>query len=479
MTSSSLHVQGHPVWRLQSRLLLTLLVLVGLLVVTATATVYSWQRVVQAQALLRSQIRPAQAAAADLTTAFIDQETGQRGYLLTGERALLQPYTTGRADAEASFARLRRLLSRDDEAMRLLSAAQAAGRAWQSQVAEPEIAARQQGPLGADQLRGMAESGKRLFDPLRARLADVQRRTSALSAVQVAAVGAAQTGANVVAGVAVLLAAVVGAASVVLMRRQVDRPLTRLLSDVRTIANGDYEHRIESTGPQELRSIAEGVDRMRTNMLSSAEQLVAAQKQIAVMNEHDRIAAYLHDLTIQRVFALGLMLQSTAGRQPMLAPELSPLIDETDRIIRELRGIIFGITPDRDLAGLRSQVTDLVQESARSLGFTPELTFHGPVDEQALEQFLPELLATLREALSNVARHAQASKASVYVAATREGLQLLVTDNGVGIAADVRHGNGLGNFRARAERLGGTSTIESTPEQGTVLDWRVPVAQPA
>ena len=479
MTNNRPQPESRRPWRLQSRLLVTLAVLVGLLVLTAASTAYSWHRVVQTQTLLRNQIRPAQVAAANLTTAFVDQEAGQQGYLMTGDASFLAPYTAGRESARQSLTKLERLLAFDEESVRLLADVKQAGREWQVRAAEPEIAARSGGALTTEQLRSMAASGTRYFEPLRERLAAVQNRTAVLTAAQLAKVGAAQTVANVVAGVAVVLALAVGAAAVVLMRRRVHRPLANLLVQVRTIADGDYEHRIVPHGPQELRSIADAVDRMRKNMLNSSEQLVAAQNQITVMNVHDRIAAHLHDLTIQRVFALGLMLQSAAGRQPQLAADLSPLIDETDRIIRELRGIIFEITPDRDVAGLRGRVTDLVQDSSRSLGFTPELAFHGPVDDNALEPMLPDLLATLREALSNAARHAHASAASVEVSVAQESLRLTVTDNGMGISAGARMGNGLNNFRARAERLGGRSTVESAPGAGTTLDWCVPIEPPA
>jgi signal transduction histidine kinase len=457
---------------------LTLSVLVGLTLLTAVSTALSWQGVTQSQDLLRNRIRPAQVAAADLPTAFVEQEAGQRGYLLTGEQTLLPLYVAAREDGRKELASLRSLLAFDGESSRLLDLADVAARAWQTKAVEPGIAARQHGLLTADQLRATVDAGKLLYDPLRARLAAIESRTATLTAAQVGRVTAAQRLANTMAAASVILALVVGAGSVVLMRRRVSQPLNRLLVQVGTVADGDYEHPIDPAGPQELRVIADAVDRMRKNMLSSSEQLVEAQNRITLINEHDRIAAYLHDLTIQRIFALGLMLQSTVGRQPALAGELNPLIDETDRIIRELRGVIFGITPDRDVAGLRSRVTDLVQDSARSLGFTPALVFLGPVDDEALEPLLPELLATLREALSNVSRHARATTASVDVAATEGGLRLTVKDNGVGISTDSRAGDGLSNFRTRAERLGGTSTIASAPETGTTLEWQVPVTGP-
>jgi signal transduction histidine kinase len=467
--------RGRRVWRLQGLLLLTVVTLVLLLVVTATATAVARRTVAIAEGNLRDRLDPAQVAAEDLTTAYADQETGQRGFLLTGGPDFLQPYVAGQQEAQKARLDLGRRLASDPLATRLLADVDAAASTWQAQ-AEAQIAQRQRGPLSSRQLASTAASGKTQFDTLRSRLGAVGRRAEVLADAQAARLAAAQSWADLVGAAAVVLALLVSALTVPLLRRYLSTPLELLVRQVRTVAGGKYDQPIDALGPEELQIIADAVEQMRKNMLSNSERLMKAQHRITLMNEHDRIAGDLHDLTIQRVFALGLMLQSAVGREPSLAPYLDPLIDETDRIIRELRRVIFGITPDREVSDLRSQVTDLVQESARSLTFRPELEFEGPVDHVAWEEMSADLLATLREALSNVARHARASSATIRLAAVDDDLRLTVTDDGVGFPPGGRAGHGLKNFRYRAERWGGSASVTSTPGAGTTLRWQVPLA---
>ena len=98
----------------------------------------------------------------------------------------------------------------------------------------------------------------------------------------------------------------------------------------------------------------------------------------------------------------------------------------------------------------------------------------GPIDTGVTERIGGELLATLREALSNVARHAGASRVEVEVLVGGE-VCVRVTDDGIGPPTeDGPRGHGLANMAARAAQLGGSLELEAGPQGGTVLTWQVP-----
>jgi len=452
---------------------------VGLLLLTAAATAWTRSTVSSAEATLSDRVLPARQAAADLTTAYVDQETGQRGFLLTGDTRFLEPYDAGRADAARLAGKLDSLLSGDPGGLGALSAVLNAAARWQAGAAQPEIAARIEGPIPADQLLTMGLTGKTLFDALRGRLDDLARRTGALARDQLRSIDRAQSFANRVTGVSVVVALAVTLTSVSVLRRRLSRPMDRLVAQVQRIAAGDRGGPIDRTGPRELALVADAVERMRTSMLQHSAERLATQRELTLREEHERVATDLHDLTIQRVFALGLALTSLSRRQPDLAPQLTPLIEETDRITREIRTVVFDLRPVPESEDtLRGRVVELTEQSARALGFIPVLEFAGPVDGLGSEQVADDLVGVLREALSNVVRHAGATHVAVRLSAAASTLVLTVRDDGRGLATDAPRRHGLSHLVDRASRHGGTADVRSGPDGGTVLEWRVPLPQP-
>lgn len=214
-----------------------------------------------------------------------------------------------------------------------------------------------------------------------------------------------------------------------------------------------------------------------THQLAAQAELAAARADREVMAERDRIARDLHDMVIQRVFGAGLALQSITTRagHPDSASRIHKVIDELDATIRELRGTIFNLNqPTQKAASLRAQVLDETAGAQDRLGFAPTVEFAGPVDAALPDETAAHLLAALREALSNIARHAHASTAWVAVHAGDE-LLLEVTDNGLGIDPAVTRSSGLTNLRRRAEKLGGTFEVTNRPDGGTRLRWLIPL----
>ena len=202
----------------------------------------------------------------------------------------------------------------------------------------------------------------------------------------------------------------------------------------------------------------------------------ADRQRLAVLEDRTRIAEDLHDLVIQRLFAVGLGLQGLSARveSEQTRERLSAFIDDLDGTIRAIRQTIFSLQePEERATGLRGEALRVVSEAVPALGFEPELTFEGPLDSTVPEKSVPEVLAVLREALSNVARHAHASHAQVTLAADtgRWRLSLLVEDDGIGPGPDDVAGLGTATMTARARRLDGGCALEPRAGGGARLRW--------
>jgi signal transduction histidine kinase len=205
-------------------------------------------------------------------------------------------------------------------------------------------------------------------------------------------------------------------------------------------------------------------------------QALEERQELAVVSDRDRIARDLHDLVIQRLFATGMQLQGLqmqAGRQDF-ADRLDKAVDDIDLTIKDIRGTIFELQR-RGGASLRADIRSLVKEYTPLLGFTPAVRTQGPVDTAVPTQVQVELLAVLREALSNTAKHARADTVSVEVQVSDTTLTLHVRDDGSGIP-EQRRESGLRNARRRASQLGGTFELTAGVPSGTVFTWRVPLA---
>ncbi|MEV1206362.1 GAF domain-containing sensor histidine kinase, partial [Microbispora rosea] len=201
-------------------------------------------------------------------------------------------------------------------------------------------------------------------------------------------------------------------------------------------------------------------------------------ERLGLLEDRDRIAKDLHDVVIQRLFAVAMTLMSAVRlvERPEASSRLQSAIDELDTTIRQIRSTIFALQTPREDAppSLRARVVELVEGARGHLGFMPGLSLEGRLDNDVPAEVAEHLLAVLREALSNVVRHAKATRADVAVLAGGGRLTLVVEDNGVGIPAEGRR-SGLRNLADRAERLGGTFALASPDAGGARLEWSVPL----
>ena len=213
-------------------------------------------------------------------------------------------------------------------------------------------------------------------------------------------------------------------------------------------------------------------DRRRTEAALAAAR--AAQEVVAA---RDRIARDLHDGAIQAIFAVGMRLQATAtmSQDPVVRERLEATVTQLDQVIRDLRRHIFGVR-----AGVSGGLGQALRAVAGEV--TDQHAMRVTVDVDAelgarLEPHVEDLTHVVREALSNAWRHGGAATGRVSLRPEGDRAVLVVEDDGSGfdVARVVSRGQGLANFRWRADRLGGEIEVTSTPGRGTTIRLTLPI----
>lgn len=201
------------------------------------------------------------------------------------------------------------------------------------------------------------------------------------------------------------------------------------------------------------------------------------REQLVVLEDRERIARDLHDVVIQRLFATGMQLQGAIphAAKPEAVRRINAAVDDLDATIRDIRRSIFELRAPTG-PSLRAELRETAEAAAEALGFVPVVDTTGPVDSAIPDDVIPDLLAVLREALSNIARHAGAQTARVSLRAGDDEMMLRVEDDGIGFDPAFARG-GIANMGERAHDLGGAFEVGPAPDgHGTVLTWRVPLS---
>ncbi|MYV97750.1 GAF domain-containing protein [Streptomyces sp. SID3343] len=232
--------------------------------------------------------------------------------------------------------------------------------------------------------------------------------------------------------------------------------------------------------------LAEAVVRMITGFADHAAlALEIAERRrdaelLTVFQDRDRIARDLHDLAIQRLFATGMTLQSATRfiDHPEALERVESAVDALDDTIKVIRSTIFSLKAQgRDTGtGLRARCLREMDAATEMLGFAPMLRVDGLVDTLVPDPIAVHVIAVLREALANAARHAHASRVETHVETNDERLRVRILDDGVGPPATTTRESGLGNLRERAESLGGSCSFGPGSNGGAILEWCVPLA---
>jgi signal transduction histidine kinase len=204
-------------------------------------------------------------------------------------------------------------------------------------------------------------------------------------------------------------------------------------------------------------------------------------QRLATYEERNRIARELHDGTIQSIYGVNLVLedaQDLLGRDPnAAAARIDEAIDSLNAVIREIRGYIHNLRSSLEPGSVTEMIADLVAAHRRATGVDIQFSAEGQLllDPEVTWQ----VVQLVREALSNIARHAEAHRVAIRLLSHDDDITIEIEDNGRGFdpVAPTRQGNGLRNMRERAAAVGGALTIHSAPGAGTRLVLTIPSPQ--
>jgi len=197
-------------------------------------------------------------------------------------------------------------------------------------------------------------------------------------------------------------------------------------------------------------------------------------RELSVAEERERLARDLHDTVIQRLFGVGLSLQMALPlTTDVNAHErLNRALDELNETIHDIRTTIFEIDQDRATEDtLRQRATALTSEVGNRLGVQAHLAMQSGLSEEVNEHCAHHTIQALREILSNIVRHSEATHIDVNIDSDGDYLVLSVRDNGVGFDEVSGAGRGLRNLVTRAHDLGGECVVESDLGSGTLVMW--------
>ncbi|MGI5506840.1 sensor histidine kinase [Lentzea sp. CA-135723] len=484
-----------------SRLLgVIIVVLLAMTAVAISSTVLALDSLSGTRARAVDQIDPAGRRAQTLSRSMLDQETGVRGFILTGQDDFLKPYRDGQAAEAESEQGVRDLLG--DVNGRVTRIEELAAQ-WRSGYAEPAVTAIQQsGPSGG--VAGDIERGKVLFDQIRSETAALQSDIAAISRqARTDLENAANLVLWLVIGMGVLLVAVIGGLSVLLHRLLIE-PLANLAAHTRQVASGDFEHEIDANGPRETVQLGEDVDAMRRRIVQELATLDAAKTELQRSNSELEQFAYVasHDLQepLRKVASFCQLLQRRYGGQldERADQYIDFAVDGAKRmqvLINDLLAFsrVGRMTREQtviDLNTLVRQVVDSYSDRVEETGARLEIADLPPVRGEA-----SLLSAVFQNLISNALKFTGPTPPVIAVDVERDGdmWKFTVRDNGIGIEAeyadrifvifqrlhpkDAYPGTGIGLAMCRkiVEYHGGTIWLKTDVDSGTTFEFTLPV----
>ncbi|MEU0885990.1 ATP-binding protein [Lentzea sp. NPDC005914] len=486
-----------------SRLLIGIVaVLLAMTAIVISSTVIALDSLADAREQSIDQIAPTERRAKDLNRSLLDQETGLRGFVLTGEQSFLMPYLDGQTAAKQAADDVRGLVGGlDGRVDRIASLAQQ----WRTEYADPTISrVRAAGP-GLEPA-GDTDRGRRLFEQVRVEVNALQADIGGLG---VTARDELNHTAGVVLwlviGMGVLLVAVIGGLSLLLYRLLIG-PLAELAEQVRQVASGDFEHEIDVHGPRETVMLGEDVNAMRRRIVQELATLDAASAELQRSNSELEQFAYVasHDLQepLRKVASFCQLLQRRYGGK---------LDDRADQYIefavdgaKRMQGLINDllafsrvgrITRERTMVDLGEIVRHLVDSFSERIEETNAHIVAENLPSVRGEATL--LSAMFQNLISNALKFRGSTDPIVNIEAERDGdmWKFSVHDNGIGIEPeyadrifvifqrlhpkDAYPGTGIGLAMCRkiVEYHGGTIWLKTDVDAGTTFEFTLPVAE--
>ncbi|MEE1671428.1 ATP-binding protein [Streptomyces sp. WAC07094] len=449
-----------------------------------------------------------------LEAALVNQETGIRGYGLTGQKQFLEPYKQGLADEKAAVDRLNQLLVGNPRAQADLRTVLSRAGAWQQRIATPisSAPAGAPAPLAGDR----AAEGRVNFDRLRQAMTTQQDHLVDARGNAVDDLARAERLRNWVFTAIALVIVLLAIAVFEGLRRGITDPLSRLGTAARDVAQGRFDHPIDVVGPADLRRLASDVDSMRLRLV---EELRFSEAARALLNEQTEDLkrsnteleqfAYVasHDLQepLRKVSSFTQLLQRRYGGQ---------LDDKADQYIayavdgaNRMQTLINDLLTFSRVGRVHSdhQTVDLeavLNRTLDSLSVTIEET-NAEITHDALPTVVgdsSQLGMLWQNLLSNAIKFRSAgSTPQIHVNATNDGgtWEFAVTDNGIGIAPEFREkvfilfqrlhtkdaypgtGIGLAMCKKVVEFHGGTIRIDPGHTPGTRIVFTLPATQAA
>jgi signal transduction histidine kinase len=468
---------------------------------------------------LEFTVQPAQAQAYRLQSALLDQETGIRGYGITGDVSFLTPYTSGLATEASAAGQLRALVGRTEPLAGDLTRLEQAARGWRHSYAIPLIALAKKGPLSGHDRQLLVRS-KQSFDHLRTLFAEQNASLAMTATSDRAALRRVREVQNWTYGAILAAFLLAAAAVIVLLQQTVVRPLNRLQAASRRVVGGDFGHQIEATGPADLRAVAADVEEMRSGLVGALDDARAAQdvtsRQAADLDaqadELRRSNAELEQFAYVASHDLQEPLRKVASFCQLLEKRYGDKLDD-----RGHQYIVFAVDGAKRLQILINDLLTFSRVGRSGIALIPvpldmpldaAITALGAVIEETgaiieRPERLPEvageatLLAMLwQNLISNAVKFRAADRAPVvHIDVTEDPAgtwRFTVTDNGIGIAPefaekvfvifqrlhvrDAYPGTGIGLALCKRiiEHHGGEISVDTGYAGGTRLCFTLP-----
>ncbi len=204
------------------------------------------------------------------------------------------------------------------------------------------------------------------------------------------------------------------------------------------------------------------------------EMLRSNVREFTLSEERERLARDLHDTVIQRLFGAGLALQISLSSvlDDDVRRRINNVLDELDSTIHEIRTTIFEIDQDQpESQTLNDRIIALSNEVQSRLGVEAGLRVDVRVDGAIGPRCAQQTVHALREILSNIVRHSNASAVQIEVNLCDNLVEVVVRDNGIGFTPNIGPGRGLRNLSTRARELGGDFIVKSEIGRGTKVCW--------